>query len=121
MASKTDSSLLSENNSMIIPAIQAPPRPITHKTFWYFTQINLKNIGLDLCDIPYSFGWELVMYVGTIPCPISSETGSGSSGLQDKFLENPETTVEASEPCSSTPFPETTQRTGDVFFDDLFA
>ena len=61
------------------------------------------------------------MYVGTIPCPISSETGSGSSGLQDKFLENPETTVEGFEPCSSTPFPETTQRTGDVFFDDLFA
>ena len=60
------------------------------------------------------------MYVGTIPCPTSSATNAGSLGLQNKFLENPETTIEDFEPCSSAPFPETTRRTGDVFIDDLF-
>ena len=119
MAPKTDSSLLSENNSMIILANSAPPRPITHTTFGYITQINLKNIGLDLCDIPYSFGWELVLYVGTIPCPISSAAGAGSLGFQEQFLTNSETFDGDFEPCSSSPL-ETTQRTGDVFFDDLF-
>ena len=119
MASKTDSSLLSENNSMIILANSAPPRPITHTTFGYITQINLKNSGLDLCDIPYSFGWELVLYVGTIPCPISSAAGAGSLGFQEQFLTNSETFDGDFEPCSSSPL-ETTQRTGDVFFDDLF-
>ena len=57
------------------------------------------------------------MYVGTIPCPICSVVGAGSSGFQDQFLENPKTIVGDFEPCSSALFPETTQRTGDVFFD----
>ena len=106
---------------MIIPSIPAPPRPIIHTIFGYLNRLNLRSIGLEFSDIPYSFGWELVVYVGTIPCPIPSEADVGSSGLQDQLLENPETLLEDFEPCSSEPFPEITQRTGDVFFDDLFA
>ena len=119
MAPKTNSSSLSKNKSMVIHSTPAPPRPITHKIFEFLTQINLKNTGHELCDIPYSFGRELVVHVGTIPCPIPSETDDSSSGLQDKILKNPEITVETSEPCSSLPLPETSQRTGDVFVEDL--
>ena len=74
---------------MITLSILAPPRPIIHKIFEYLTQLNLKSVGLELHDIPYPFGWELMVYVGTIPCPISSIAGAGSSGFQDQFLENP--------------------------------
>ena len=120
MAPKIDSSSISEGNNMIIPSIPAPPRPIIHTIFGYLNRLNLKSIGLELNDIPYSFGWELVVYVGTIPCPIPSEAVAGSSGFQDQFLENPETLLGDFEPCSSELFPETTQRTGDALFDDLF-
>ena len=78
---------------MSILSISSPPRPIIHKTFGYLTQLNLKSVGLGLNDIPYPFGWELMVYVGTIPCPIPSAACAGSSGLQDQFLENPETIV----------------------------
>ena len=78
---------------MSILSIPAPPRPIIHKTFGYLTQLNLKSVGLGLNDIPYPFGWELMVYVGTIPCPIPSAACADSSGLQDQFLENPETTI----------------------------
>ena len=61
MAPKTYSSSISESNNMITLSISAPPHPIIHKTFEYLTQLNLKSIGLELNDIPYSFGWELVV------------------------------------------------------------
>ena len=93
MAPKPVSSSISKSNNMSILSISSPPRPIIHKTFGYLTQLNLKSVGLGLNDIPYPFGWELMVYVGTIPCPIPSAACAGSSGLQDQFLENPETIV----------------------------
>ena len=79
--------------NLSLPSIPSPPRPIIHKTFGYLTQLNLKSVGLGLNNIPYPFGWELMVYVGTIPCPIPSAASADSSGFQDQFLENPETIV----------------------------
>ena len=53
--------------NLSLPSIPSPPRPIIHKTFGYLTQLNLSSVGLGLNDIPYPFGWELMVYVGTIP------------------------------------------------------
>ena len=121
MAPKIDTSSTSEGNNAIVPSIPAPPRPIIHTIFGYLNRLSLRSVGLEFGDIPYTFGWELVVYVGTIPCPVPSEIEGGSSSFHGPFLENPETVSEVFESCSSEPIPDTTQRTGDVFLDDLFA
>ena len=98
MAPKIDSSSISEGNNMIIPSIPTPPRPIIHTIFGYLNCLNLRSIGLEFSDIPYSFGLELVVYVGTIPCPIPSEADVGSSGLQDQLLETQKPSLKISNP-----------------------
>ena len=39
-----------------------PPRPICYKPFGFLKSVDLKNVGLNLTDIPYNFGWKLVPF-----------------------------------------------------------
>ena len=38
-----------------------PSRPIIYKPFGFLKSIDLSIVGLKLEDIPYKFGWDLVL------------------------------------------------------------
>ena len=77
-------------------------------------------MGIDLDDIPFNCGRELVFLVGTIACPITVEPESVPSGLQDKILETPEGLSENFEPCSFGLFPKTAPETRDESLDAVW-
>jgi len=39
-----------------------PPLPIISKTFGFLKCVNLNSVGLGLNEIPFEFGWDLVMW-----------------------------------------------------------
>ena len=77
-------------------------------------------MGIELNDIPFSCGSELVFLVGTIAYPITVESEGAPSGLQDKILETPERFSADFEPCSFGLFPETAPEARDESFDAVW-
>ena len=90
----------------------SPPRPISFKPFGFLKSVGLKSVGLGLKDIPYNFGWKLVVFEGsTIYPPFeknSSQVGKSGENLRskDEVFESPVDFSEFVEPCSFGLFPE---------------
>ena len=51
----------------------APSRPIIYKPFGFLKSIDLRTVGLKLEDIPYKFGWDLVLIGESGVCQRSVE------------------------------------------------
>ena len=50
-----------------------PSRPIIYKPFGFLKSIDLSTVGLKLEDIPYKFGWDLVLIGESDVCQRSGE------------------------------------------------
>ena len=61
-----------------------PSRPIIYKLFGFLKRIDLRTVSLKLEDIPYKFGWDLVLFDESNVCQRSEETQEsvGASGRE---------------------------------------
>ena len=61
-----------------------PSRPIIYKPFGFLKNIDLITVGLKLEDIPYQFGWDLVLIGESDVCQRSGEKQKlfGESGSE---------------------------------------
>jgi len=41
----------------------SPPLPISFQPFRFLTLVDLSSIGINLCEIPFNFGWELKLWI----------------------------------------------------------
>ena len=41
----------------------SPPLPLAFQPFRFLVSVDLSSIGLNLCDIPFDFGWELKLWI----------------------------------------------------------
>jgi len=39
-----------------------PPLPIISTTFGFLKSLDLKTVGVKLCDVPWVFGWDLILF-----------------------------------------------------------
>ena len=68
-----------------------PSRPILFKPFGFLKSIDLTTVGLKLEDIPYDFGWNLVMFGESDACLKSGKAkepireSSKVIGAKDEF------------------------------------
>jgi len=63
----------------------SPPLPLAFQPFRFLVCVDLSSIGLNLCEIPFDFGWELQLW------NLDGESGvkiaQGSSELVDRVFE----------------------------------
>ena len=77
VAAPTTTALFSQLLTALIEGKFAePPRAIRYKPFEFLKSVDLKNIGLNLVDIPYNFGWNLVPFGEGDACPDLEKLGS---------------------------------------------
>ena len=126
-ATPTTKALFSQLLTALIQGKHAePPRPICYKPFGFLKSVDLKNVGLDLTDIPYNFGWKLVPFEEGDACPRSEKIGDliKDLGAKDKvFLpEFSSDDIWKIESCSFGLFlePKTGAETGPETFDPVF-
>ena len=126
-AAPTTEALFSQLLTALLEGKHAePPRPICYKPFGFLKSVDLKNVGLNLTDIPYNFGWKLVPFEEGDACLRSEKIGDliEDLGAKDKvFL--PEFSLDdiwETESCSFGlfPEPETGAETGPETFDSVF-
>ena len=54
----------------------SPPLPIICKPFGFLKSLNFRSVGLELEDVSYEFGWELVLFESVVvqgPCEAQFE------------------------------------------------
>ena len=91
IAAPTATTLFSQLLAALIEGkLAEPPRPIRYEPFGFLKSIDLKNIGLNLADIPYDFGWNLVPFGEVGACLRSGKEqireSSEDMGAKDKFF-----------------------------------
>ena len=63
----------------------SPPLPISFQLFRFLVHVDLSSIGVNLCEIPFDFGWELKLWI------FYGESGvqiaQGPSDLLDRVVE----------------------------------
>ena len=75
-AAPTTEALFSQLLTALLEGKHAePPRPICYKPFGFLKSVDLKNVGLNLTDIPYNFGWKLVPFEEGDACQRSEKLG----------------------------------------------
>ena len=98
----------------------SPPRPINFKPFGFLKSVGLKSVGLGLKDIPYNFGWKLVVFEGSTIYPPFKKNfaqvgrSGGNIGPKDEVFESPVDFSKFVEPYSFGLLPEkeTVAKTG---------
>ena len=58
-----------------------PSRPIVYKPFGFLKSIGLRTVSLKLEDIPYKFGWELILFGETGACQTKNLLGHRNEKL----------------------------------------
>ena len=95
IATQTATTLLAHSQFLVAQIegkFAEPSRPILYKPFGFLKSIDLRTIGLKLEDIPYDFGWSLVLFRESDACMKSGEEQepireySEEIGAKDKFF-----------------------------------
>ena len=127
VAAPTTTALFSQLLTTLIEGkFVEPPRPIRYKLFEFLKSVDLKNIGLNLVDIPYNFGWNLVPFGEGDACLRSGKIGESIKDLRAKdkgFLPkigSDDIWVTESYSFGLFPEQETGAETGPEAFDSVF-
>jgi len=102
-----------------------PSRPIIYNPFGFLKSIDLRTVGLKLEDIPYKFGWDLVLIGESDVCQKSrekqkpfGESGSKIGAKDELFLS--EHGLGDIDSFGLFPEQETGAETGPEMFDAVF-
>ena len=57
-------------------------RPIVYKPFGFLKSIDLRTVNLKLEDIPYKFGWELILFGETGACQTQEPVGTSEREIR---------------------------------------
>ena len=70
----------------------SPPLPISFQPFRFLMHVDLSSIGVNLCDIPFDFGWELNLWM--FDGEIGETIALGPSEFVDRVVErDPESSM----------------------------
>ena len=129
VAAPTTTALFSQLLMALIEGKHAEPlHPICYKPFGFLKSVDLKNIGLNLADIPYNFGWNLVPFGDLGACLRLGKEQIGESsedmGVKSQFF-LPKSDLGDIWEAESYPFglfpeQETGAETGPETFDPVF-
>ena len=63
----------------------SPPLPLAFQPFCFLVCVDLSSIGLNLCEIPFDFGWELQLW--NLDGESGVQIAQGPSELVDRVVE----------------------------------
>ena len=65
--------------------VTSPPLPISFQAFRFLVHVDLNSIGVNLCEIPFDFGWELKLWI--FDGELGATIAYGPSELVDRIVE----------------------------------
>ena len=65
--------------------VTSPPLPIVSQPFRFLVHADLSSIGVNLCDVPFNFGWELNLWI--FDGEMGETIAHGPSELVDRVAE----------------------------------
>jgi len=63
----------------------SPPLPISFQPFRFLVHVDLSSIGVNLCEIPFDFGWELNLWI--FDGEVGDKIAHAPSELIDRVVE----------------------------------
>jgi len=78
--------------------VTSPPLPISFQPFRFLVHVDLSPIGVNLCEIPFDFGWELKLWF--FDGELGETIAHGPSELVDRVVErDPESSMSDDGSC----------------------